>query len=276
MSVHRLKNFFWVDSHYTTKATMDVMTKISEALLKSIQQIDSLKSELDHYRYWEQQTIVEALHVEYTFESNRIEGNTLTLRETDLIIHKGLTIAGKPLNEHLEAINHYQAIGFVTELVSSRQVLNKYNLQMLHSLVLQGLDRANAGRFRQVPVIISGSRHTPPQPWQIEKLMEDYFLFYEQTKTVLHPVILAAEMHERLATIHPFIDGNGRTARLVMNLILLQARLPIANICGETNARLAYYTALEKCNLTQDKSDFHLLIADYVIGSLQRLLGVVK
>ncbi|SMG67124.1 filamentation induced by cAMP protein Fic [methanotrophic bacterial endosymbiont of Bathymodiolus sp.] len=241
-----------------------------------LQRVDVLKAKLDQHRDWQRNEILEALNIEYTYDSNRIEGNTLTLRETDLVIHKGLTIGGKPMNEHLEAINHYEAINFIRDLVKSDEPFNQHNLLSIHGLILQGIDRLNAGRFRQVPVMISGSQHTPPQPWQIDKLMEDYFLFYQQNRESLHPVILAAELHERLATIHPFIDGNGRTARLVMNLILLQSGYPIANISGETNARLAYYNTLEKCNLEQDKAEFHALIIDYVIAALERLLLLVE
>ena len=247
------------------------MTDINSLL----QRVDALKARLDQHRDWQRNEIVEALNIEYTYDSNRIEGNTLTLRETDLVIHKGLTIGGKPMNEHLEAINHYEAINFIRDLIKSDEPFNQHNLLSIHGLILQGIDRPNAGRFRQVPVMISGSQHTPPQPWQIDKLMEDYFLFYQQNREILHPVILAAELHERLATIHPFIDGNGRTARLVMNLILLQSGYPIANISGETNARLAYYSALEKCNLEQDKTEFHRLIITYVVDTLERLLKLV-
>lgn len=240
-----------------------------------LQRVDELKEKLDLHRDWRKSEILDALHIEYTYDSNRIEGNTLTLRETDLVIHKGLTVGGKPMNEHLEAINHYEAIQFISDLVKSNERFNLHNLLSIHGLILHGIDRGNAGRFRQVPVMISGSRHIPPQPWQIDKLMEDYFLFYQQNKEVSHSVILAAELHERLATIHPFIDGNGRTARLVMNLILLQAGYPIANISGETEARLAYYNALEKCNVEQDKTAFHTLIVSYVIESLERLLSLL-
>lgn len=247
------------------------MTDINSLL----QRVDALKAKLDRHRDWQRNEILEALNIEYTYDSNRIEGNTLTLRETDLVIHKGLTIGGKPMNEHLEAINHYEAINFIRDLIKSDEPFNQHNLLSIHGLILQGIDRPNAGRFRQVPVMISGSQHTPPQPWQIDKLMEDYFLFYQQNRETLHPVILAAELHERLATIHPFIDGNGRTARLVMNLILLQSGYPIANISGETNARLAYYSALEKCNLEQDTAEFHILIIGYVIDTLERLLKLV-
>jgi len=138
------------------------------------------------------------------------------------------------------------------------------------------LGRENAGRYRQLPVMISGSRQIPPQPWQINKLMEDYFLFYQQNSAELHPIILSAELHEQLATIHPFIDGNGRTARLVMNLILLKSGYPIANISGDTSSRLAYYGALDKCNIEQDKAEFYGLIIGDVIHSLKRLLLLVK
>lgn len=237
---------------------------------------EDLKAELEQYRDLHSAEILEALHIEYTYDSNRIEGNTLTLRETDLIIHKGLTIGGKPMNEHLEAINHYEAIIFIRDLVNSNEAFNKHNLLAIHGLILHGLDRDNAGRFRQVPVMISGSQYTPPQPWQIDKLMEDYFLFYQHQETELHPILLASELHERLATIHPFIDGNGRTARLVMNLVLLKAGYPIANIHGDTESRLAYYSALERCNGQHDKTHFHKLIIRYVIQSLERLLQLVK
>jgi len=244
--------------------------------IKSIlQRVDALKAKLDQHRDWRKSEILEALHIEYTYESNRIEGNTLTLRETDLVIHKGLTVGGKPMSEHLEAINHYEAIQFIRDLIKSNEVFNQHNLLSIHGLILHGIDRGNAGRFRQVPVMISGSQHIPPQPWQINKLMEDYFLFYQQNKEATHPVILAAELHERLATIHPFIDGNGRTARLVMNLILLQAGYPIANISGKTEARLAYYGALEKCNIEHDKISFHALIVMTVIEALERLLALL-
>jgi len=239
-------------------------------------QADALKGALDQHRDWDQKRVQEALNIEYTYDSNRIEGNTLTLRETDLVIHKGLTVGGKPLVEHLEAINHYEAVEVIRDLAQQKAELSNYSLMTLHALVLRGIDKDNAGRLRQVPVMISGSQHTPPQPWQLDKLMEDYFYFYNDQKEEVHPILLAAEMHEQLVTIHPFIDGNGRTARLVMNLILLQYGFPIAIIHGDTETRLAYYAALEKCNLDQDKKDFHCLMARTVIESLQRLLKLVE
>ncbi len=248
------------------------MTKLNQLL----KQADHLLQSLQENRDFDQSAVQQALNVEYTYDSNQIEGNTLTLRETDLVVHKGLTISGKPMVEHLEAINHYEAVDLIRELATDQTPLNKSTLLELHALILRGIDKDNAGCYRQVPVMISGSRHTPPQPWQLDKLMEDYFHFYNKNKANLHPILFAAEMHERLVTIHPFIDGNGRTARLIMNLVLLQHDFPIAIIHGDTEARLTYYNALETCNLEGDKNQFHCLMAQTVIESLERLLALVS
>ena len=209
--------------------------------------IDQLKAELDILRQsLDNVTIKEALEVEFLYESNRIEGNTLTLRETLLVINEGMTISGKSMREHLEAINHKEAILFIDDLVSQKVDLSEYVLKQIHGIVLYGIDRENAGVYRKLPVAIAGSKHLPPQPYLLQDLMEKYFQFYNQEKEHLHPVVLAAEMHERLVTIHPFIDGNGRTARLIMNLILLQYGFPLAIIGGDYDSRMAYYDALEK------------------------------
>jgi Fic family protein len=203
--------------------------------------IDQLKVELDILRQsLDNVTIKEALEVEFLYESNRIEGNTLTLRETQLVINEGMTISGKSMREHLEAINHKEAILFIDDLVSQKVDLSEYVLKQIHGIVLYGIDRENAGVYRKLPVAIAGSKHLPPQPYLLQDLMEDYFRFYNQEKDNLHPVVLAAEMHERLVTIHPFIDGNGRTSRLIMNLILLQYAFPLAIIGGDYDSRMAY------------------------------------
>ncbi len=213
--------------------------------------------------------------IEYTWQSNRIEGNTLTLQETKLVVEEGLTIGGKKMVEHLEAINHAEAVGFIFALADGGEDLNRRNLLQLHALILKGIDPENAGKWRSVPVRISGSRHVPPQPWQLEQLMEDYLRHYQRRKTVLHPVLLAAEMHERLVRIHPFIDGNGRTARLVMNFILLRNGYTIAILKGDPTRRLEYYRALEKVQVDNDPLPFYLLVADEVEESLQRHLELV-
>ncbi len=244
-----------------------------EAILVSI---DVIKARLDQLRPLNSERLQQALDIEYTYESNRIEGNTLNLRETDLVINKGLTIAGKPLREHLEAINHYEAILYIRDLATRQVELSEYEVRQIHALVLRGIDRENAGRYRQVPVRISGSRHEPPQPWDLIQLMQDYglWLLSEEAKK-LHPAVFAAEAHERLVTIHPFIDGNGRTSRLIMNLILLRYGYPIANISGDTESRLAYYDALEQASLTKNKEPFLRLIAGQIRQNGEKLLKIL-
>lgn len=204
----------------------------------------------------------------YTYESNRIEGNTLSLQETNLVVNEGITIGGKTLQEHLEAINHQEAIHFIEQLVVNLQTFNKSVLLQLHQLILMGIDTKNAGVFRTVEVRISGSKHLPPSPLLLNDLMDGYFEFYELNKRTMHPVLLAAEMHERLVTIHPFIDGNGRTARLVMNLVLLQNGYTLVNIKGNLKNRLKYYQALEQVQLNHEHTEFYKLILSSAEKSL--------
>jgi len=243
-----------------------------KALQQLLEQIDAVKARLDALRREQCAALLHALDIEYTFESNRIEGNTLTLRETGLIIDKGLTVGGKSMREHLEAVNHYEAVVLLREWAQANTPLTESMVKQLHALVLRGVDRENAGRYRMLPVLIAGSRHVPPQPWQVPMLMEACFHFYAEQRTTLHPVALAAEMHERIVTVHPFIDGNGRTSRLVMNLILLQHGYPIANISGDAESRLAYYGALETANFEGDKQPFLLLIGSVVLAAAKRLV----
>jgi Fic family protein len=240
----------------------------SESLNALLRDINVRKEQLDECRDSINSLIVDALNIEYTYDSNRIEGNTLTLRETDLVINKGLTIGGKSMQEHLEAVNHYEAIQYVRELSADSANFSEKVIKDIHAIILQGIDRENAGKYRNVPVAISGSRHIPPQPWQVPVLMEQLIAWYAENESGLHPVVLAAEVHERIATIHPFIDGNGRTVRLIMNLILMQRGYLVVNIAGDTESRLAYYNALEKVNLEGEKGDFIELIAGYVLKSL--------
>lgn len=245
---------------------------LSKDLMEELRTIDSLKNKWDKCRPLNQiqlKKMEEYFLTSYTYESNRIEGNTLTFQETHLVINEGITIGGKSMSEHLEAINHKEAIEMIKDLVLNKTPLNSFRLKQLHQLILKGIDNRNAGRYRDVPVRISGSSHIPPEPYLIEKLMEDYFLFYETQKSTLHPVILAAEMHERLVSIHPFIDGNGRTSRLIMNLILLQNGYTIANLKGNLSDRMNYYNALEKVQINHERDDFFQLIIKHVNESLK-------
>ncbi len=249
---------------------------ISTNLKTVLDEIDALKAALNKFRELDSFRIAQALELEYTFESNRIEGNTLTLRETDLVINEGLTISGKSMREHLEAINHVEAVAYIKQLIERNFSFNERELLSVHNLILRGIIPEDAGRYRKVQVMIKGSSHLPPQPFLVPKQMEDYFLWMEENKNKLHPVILAAEMHERLVTIHPFIDGNGRTSRLIMNLILLQNGYVIANIKGDYETRMQYYQSLETAQTSGNKEDFILLVAQIEKECMQRYLDIIS
>jgi Fic family protein/DNA-binding XRE family transcriptional regulator len=257
------------NSYVTIKNTL------SKNLLSILNEIDALKVKLDQFRQFDSYRIAQALELEYTFESNRIEGNTLTLRETDLVINEGLTISGKSMREHLEAINHQEAIGYIKHLMEKNNSLNEREVLSIHNLILRGIMPEDAGRYRRVQVMIKGSSFMPPQPFMVSKEMEDYFIWYETNKNALHPIVLAAELHERLVTVHPFIDGNGRTSRLIMNLILLQNGYVIANIKGDYDSKMKYYSALETAQTKNNKEDFLLFVAQIEKESLERYLEVI-
>lgn len=247
-------------------------------LLKKLARLDRLRDEWQKRRPTagiQLEKMRAFFNLEYTFESNRIEGNTLSLQETSLVVQEGLTIGGKTMREHLEAVNHAEAADFILDLAARREDLSRRALLELHALVLKTIAREHAGRYRSVPVRIGGSRHEPPQPYLLDKLMEDYFRHYEQQKRALHPAILAADMHERLVSIHPFLDGNGRTARLVMNLILLRNGYTITALKGDPASRLAYYRALEKVQMDNEPEVFYHLVVDAALQSLEGHLGML-
>ncbi len=248
---------------------------VQKSLSKTLDKIDVLHNSLQQLRAFDSYRIAQALELEYTFESNRIEGNTLTLKETDLVINEGLTISGKSMREHLEAINHKDAILLVKELAQAETIIAAKDILSIHQLVLRGIENSYAGKYRNVQVMIKGSTHLPPAPYLVEKQMEDFFYWYQDNRKAMHPVLLAAEMHERLVTIHPFIDGNGRTSRLLMNLILLQSGYVIANIKGDTKSRMAYYTALEEAQTKGKKDTFLKLVANYELAALERYVKVL-
>jgi len=232
-----------------------------------LEQLSELEKCLDSFRPFSvghMRILQEQYDTEYTYESNRIEGNTLSYQETDLVVNKGMTIGGKPLKDHLEAINHQEAIAFIRLLASNETPFGESELLKLHSIILQGIDRENAGAYSSVRVRIKGSEYIFPNPVKVPELMEGYFAFYEAEKNRLHPVQFAALMHARLVKIHPFIDGNGRTARLVMNLMLLRAGYPITIIAAENTSRAAYYDALEKFDHDESVRDFERFIAENV------------
>ena len=208
--------------------------------------------------------------VELTYTSNAIEGNTLTRRETALVVEKGLTVGGKSLVEHLEATNHAHALDWVKEQAKRKPAsLTERDILHIHDIVLKGIDDENAGRYRSVPVRISGSTVVLPNPRKVPDLMAEFAQWLGREEN-LHPVELAAEAHYRLATIHPFVDGNGRTARLLMNMILLMTGYPAAII--RKRDRLTYIGSLEKAQLDGPKDDYLKIIAKAVDRSLDMYL----
>lgn len=219
--------------------------------------------------------LAEWFKVELTYNSNAIEGNTLNRRETALVIEKGVTVKGKTLTEHLEATNHAEAIDYVKDLAANtkQQDLTKQDVMNIHKLILQKIDDENAGKYRNVPVAIAGSDVELPDPLKVPELMEEFFTWLK-SKSDTHPVIVAAAAHYKLVRIHPFVDGNGRTARLLMNLLLMQANYPITVIGNDK--REDYVNALEKAHTTGDLNDFYSLVIKAVDSSLDVYLGSKK
>lgn len=164
--------------------------------------------------------------VEWIYNSSAIEGSTITLLETRLILETGLAIGGKSLREHFEVINHRDAIDYVEDLVASNEPITPFHVRQIHKLVLSRIDDDNAGRYRETQVRIAGAAFTPPESWLVPNLMTEWGDWLVAEEKTNHPVELAALAHHRLVAIHPFMDGNGRTARLVMNLILMRAGYP--------------------------------------------------
>jgi Fic family protein len=250
-------------------------TEIAALLL----QLDDLKRCLDSFRplsAHQAKNLAAVFETEFTYDSNRIEGNTLTLRETALILEKGITVTGKSMREHLEVVNHHEALEFVKELIAGRIDYEERALLEIHRLVLNGIDRQNAGKYRRERVFITGSRHVPPNPLKVPDLMRAYFEYYEEQKAQQHPALLAADMSEKLVTIHPFIDGNGRTCRLVMNFLLMRAGFPITNISGEREHRTAYYDALQAVQLEQNPEAFQRFALQEMKLSFFRYLNAVS
>lgn len=252
---------------------------MNEELNKLLQECDTLKARLSGLRPLPAEAlkkIEEAFAIEYTYESNRIEGNTLTLQETELVVNEGVTIAGKSMREHLEAINHAEAIDYIKDFAKNGIEISERTIKEIHALVLHGINRENAGRYRSVPVMISGSTHVPPQPYLLEKQMEDFIIkFREMEAEKVHPVLIAAFLHDELVRIHPFIDGNGRTSRLLMNLYLLRNGFTLVAIKGNNEEKISYYKALEASHTENNPLDFQKVVAQAEITSLKRYLSVL-
>lgn len=235
-------------------------------------QIDRKKIELDNRRpltEGELERLNEEFTVEYTYNSNAIEGNTLTLRETDLVL-RGLTIDQKPLKDHMEAVGHKEAFEYVSELVKGKAPLSERVIKQIHYLVLADKTE-DRGVYRRIPVRIMGAQHEPVQPYLIVPRMEQ--LLHEYEESTEHIVTKLAKFHIEFEAIHPFIDGNGRTGRLLVNLELMKAGFPPIDI--KFADRLTYYKAFDEYHVNHSIKTMEDLFAGYINKRLDEYLEML-
>lgn len=236
--------------------------------------IDAEKATLDAARPLPPHTVAslrEKLMLEWTYHSNAIEGNTLTLRETKVVL-EGITVGGKSLREHFEATNHRDAILYVEEIVAKHEVLTEWQMRNLHALVLKSIDAAHAGRYREENVVIAGASTSSPDFVHLPAEMAALIDWYDHAGA-MHPIERAAELHTRFVKIHPFVEGNGRTGRLLLNFELMKEGYPPAIIRKED--RLDYYDALDVACVSGDYSEITSLVAAAVQRSLDVYLDLL-
>ena len=252
-------------------------TKPADGRYKStaslLEMIDQKKKELDTRRpltEGEVARLTEEFTVEYTYNSNAIEGNTLTLRETDMVL-RGLTIDQKPLKDHMEAVGHKEAFDFVRELVQDNIPMSERVIQQIHYLVLAD-KKDDRGVYRRVPVRIMGAQHEPVQPYLIQPRMEQ--LMHSYAESTEHIVTKLARFHIEFEGIHPFIDGNGRTGRLLVNLELMKAGYPPIDI--KFTDRMAYYNSFDAYHVNGDLSAMEKMFASYINERLDQYLAMLQ
>jgi Fic family protein len=252
------------------KKPEDGRFKATESLLTVI---DRKKMELDSRRpltEGELERLTEEFIIEYTYNSNAIEGNTLTLRETDMVL-RGLTIDRKPLKDHMEAVGHKEAFGFVQDLVKEQAPLSESIIKQIHYLVLADKPQ-DRGVYRKIPVRIMGTKHEPVQPYLIQSEMEQLLQAYRNSSE--HIISRLARFHIEFERIHPFIDGNGRTGRLLVNLELMKAGYPPIDI--KFTDRISYYNAFDEYHVKHNLGTMEKLFAGYVNARLDRYLMILE
>lgn len=237
-------------------------------LSEKLQQVDKLKGWLDSFRPLPSNVVAELkklYDVKFTYNSNAIEGNTLTQSETALVLETGITIGGKTLREHLEVIGHKDAIDYIETLTQSETEVGEWEIKQIHNLILRSISPEEAGRYRQLDVKAAGTEYLYPPHYLLGDLMQEFIGWLNSAESkILHPLEYAAEAHLRFVSIHPFRDGNGRTGRLLMNLLLLRAGYPIVVISSQV--RKAYIDAI--VDAQQHGSDVSQLL-NLIIDSAQ-------
>jgi Fic family protein len=227
----------WTTNRYEFKGLDTMLTRMQDKKAK----LDALHP----LPYGVLKNLRESLSIEWTYHSNSIEGNTLSLVETKLVVEDGITIQGKSLREHFEAVNHQDAIEWIEGLVAEKEPISKRDIQTVQSLVLQKIEKTFLGRYRSGSVRISGANFTPPDALVVEELMDE-LIEWLNTPDALPPLVKATLFHHRFVWIHPFFDGNGRTVRLIMNLFLMRHGYPPAILLQQD--RRKYYDALNQAN----------------------------
>lgn len=237
--------------------------------------IEEYKLKIDKYRPLSQQVLEQIqayFKISFTYSSNAIEGNTLSLNETKIIIEDGITIGGKSVREHLEAIGQANAYDLLFELLNSD--ISEQTILELHKILYVGIDAENAGKYRNCNVLITGSEYDLPKFDKVPQLMQEFCTEFSNKKQKLHPVEYAAWLHERLVSIHPFVDGNGRCARLLMNLALIQAGYNIATI--PPVVRNDYICALQEAQLNKNIQPFYNFISEMVLEAQKEYLRIIE
>jgi Fic family protein len=242
--------------------------KFKEVLEINFDRIQNKKMELDKKRplpVMALQRIKEDMYIEWSYNSNSIEGNTLNLNETRMVLQEGVTVKGKSLKEHIEITNHHEAIEFVENIAKKKIGLTEKNILNIHEIVMLKIEKEFAGRYRNGGVRIMGANFVPPNPLKVSDLMEELTGFVNTNSLKLNDIEMAAVLHHRFVWIHPFFDGNGRTVRLLMNLFLMRKGYPPAIILK--NDRKKYYEALNQAN-NGNYSKLFLLISQAIERSL--------
>jgi Fic family protein len=275
--VERKGNLYMIpeDAEQPVDARTYAKTSVKKSYAPILEQVDTLKKSLDSCRPLtpaEVEAIKEVFLVEHTYNSNAIEGNTLTLKETALVL-QGITIDQKPLKDHLEAVGYKEAFEYVEELAKQDKPLSEYDIKSIHNLVLA--DRPeDRGVFRRVNVRIAGALTNPVQPYLIEPKIGELLKNYQKWSKTMHIVECVANFHLQFESIHPFIDGNGRTGRLLMNLQLIQAGLPAINI--KFADRRKYYDAFDEYAKNGSSEAMTVLVGEAVVSRLREMLDAIK
>lgn len=259
----------WKIPHDAAKPT-DGRYKTKESLIPIIEEKLEELNKRRPLTEGELERLNEEFLTEYTYNSNAIEGNTLTLRETDMVL-RGLTIDKKPLKDHIEAVSHKEAFYFVVDLVKENRELTESLIKQIHYLVL-GDKKEDRGVYRKVPVRIMGASHEPVEPYLIEPKMEELLINYKASSE--HIITKLAKFHIEFEGIHPFIDGNGRTGRLLVNLELMKEGIPPIDI--KFTDRIKYYEAFDEYHVKNNLSEMESLFASYVNERLDEYLGILE